>query len=206
SAGDPADQKGMPRGGGDEPAFSTIEGDFDMLGVQLETPAPKPTSYLLLPNKPIADTVEVKVNGVLLAPERFQVTGNTLTFLDAGGVAESISGFVEAKYDYKEAIYNASFVKHTVVDIYDEDTQTVIIQMPDDGSIDVIEGSAASDQYSVRLSQAPTSDVTIKVDAVSTRSTYGRTALFQEQVTVNGGSETFLTFTSSNWFTPQNVI
>ena len=45
----------------------------------------------------------------------------------------------------------------------------------------------------------------IKVDAVNTRSTYGRTALFQEQVTVNNLSETFLTFTTSNWSTPQNV-
>ncbi|CAM5793933.1 LEPR-XLL domain-containing protein [Rhizobacter fulvus] len=201
----------LPSGGGaagTPPAFVAVDGDFDKLGVDPEIPATKPTTYLLLEHKPIVDSVAVKLNGVLLDAARFSVTGNTLSFFDANGQPEFVTGFVTVAYNYKEAGYQGAFVKDSVVDIYDEDTPSVIVQMPDDGSIDVIEGAAGnSDSYTVRLSQAPTAGqvVRIKVDAVDTRSTYGRTALFQEQVTVGGASQMFLTFTSANWNTPQTV-
>src|SRR6188768_3907041 len=85
----------------------------------------------------------------------------------------------------------------------------VIVQTVDDGLVDVIEGPAGTeDMYTIRLSQKPTTNVIVKVDAVKTRSTYGRTALFQEQVTVGSGnaSEMTLTFSATTWATPQNVI
>lgn len=193
--------------------FVQVDGNFDTLDVDA-IPDAKPTSYVLLKHKPIPGSlVEVTVGGAPLAINRFEVSGNTLTFLSASGVAEFKTGAVFVKYTYNEVGYDGSFVKDSVVDIYDEDTPTVIVRPLDsgDGSIDVIEvdpadGSPDTDLYSLRLSQAPTSNVVIKVNAVDTRSTYGRTALFQEQVTVNDASETFLTFTSGNWFTAQNVI
>ena len=95
----------LPSGGGAEgtaPAFVQVDGDFDLLGIQA-IPDAKPTSYVLLAHKPIASSVVVKVDGVQLAngtipfdaanplsgPKRFEVTGNTLTFLSATGLAES---------------------------------------------------------------------------------------------------------------------
>ena len=67
---------------------------------------------MLLAHKPIAGSVVVKVDGVQLAdgtipfdaanplsgPKRFEVTGNTLTFLSATGLAEFRTGSVEVKY------------------------------------------------------------------------------------------------------------
>jgi hypothetical protein len=199
----------LPSGGGgagDPAAFIAIDGDFDVLGVQPEIPTAKPTSYLLLPHRPLAGTVTATVNGMVLAANRFEVTGNTLTFLTAGGLAEQRTGFVEAKYLYREPGYAGSFVKDSVVDIYDEDTPMVIVQTVDDGMVDVVEGSSATDTYTIRLSQAPDANVIVKVDAVDTRSTYGRAARFMEQVTVGNASETLLTFTPSNWATPQDVV
>ena len=57
----------------------------------------------------------------------------------------------------------------------------------DDGTIDVVEGGA-TDTYTISLSRALTGSqvVKVKADAIETRSTYGRTAIFEEQVTVNG--------------------
>jgi len=85
--------------------------------------------------------IAVKVGGQPLAVGRFSVSGNTLTFLAANGTPEFVTGPVLAKYTYKEPGYNGSFVKDSVVDVYDEDAPTVIIDLVDDGSIDVIEGS-----------------------------------------------------------------
>jgi Ca2+-binding RTX toxin-like protein len=225
-------EEDLPSGGGaagTAPVFVAIDGDFDLLGLQPEIPDTKPTSYVLLPHRPLAGTVVVTIDGVQLAdgtvdgdpvapginfnpavplsgPARFEVTGNTLTFLSASGAGELRTGIVQVKYLYREAGYDGTFVKDGAVDVYDEDTPMVILQTVDDGSVDVIEGSGITDKYTVRLSQQPTGNVTVKIDAVDTRTTYGRTARFQEQVTVNNASFTTLTFTPANFATPQDVI
>ena len=220
-----------------------VDGDFDLPGIQPTIPDAKPTDYVLLQHRPIVDSVRVFVNGnelpdgtvdsddttpgiqhefidgdPLSGPARFKVSGNTVTFLDVKGFAERRTGLVRVIYDYKEAGYDNTFVKDTVVDIYDEDSPMVIIRpiedgsSNDDGSIDVIEGGA-TDSYTVSLSRALTGSqvVMIKADAVETRTTYGRTAIFKEQVTVgggvstDGGSSTVLTFNSGNWKTGLTV-
>ena len=64
--------------------FLKIDGDFDVSGVQ-DIPLSKPTSYVLLPHRPEAGTVSIRINGVLLdgsgADRRFDVSGNTVSFL-----------------------------------------------------------------------------------------------------------------------------
>ncbi len=216
------------------------DGDFDLFGLQSEIPPTKPTDYVLLAHRPIVDTVRVFVDGNELqhgprdidpdtdgiqldpddhfnGPARFKVSGNTVTFLDDKGFAEKRVGIVQVIYDYKEAGYDNSFVKDTVVDIYDEDSPMVIIRPIEtgpnnDGTIDVVEGGA-TDSYTVSLSRALTDDqkVMVKADAIETRTTYGRTAIFKEQVTVSGGvstdfdSSTVLTFDKDNWKTGLTV-
>ena len=190
------------------PDFIQIDGDFDLNGPPQEIPADKPTSYLLLPHKPVAGTVSVRVGGIggtVLAADRFTVSGNTINFKTADGTSELITGIVEAKYSYLEAGYGGAQVRDQVVDVYDNGTPTVIIEETN-GSTDVIEGAAAlTDTYRVRLSAQPAANVVVKADAVKTRTTYGRTTFFEEQVTVNGGSDTSLTFTPANWATWQTV-
>ena len=138
---------------------------------------------------------------LLSGPARFEVTGNTLTFLsdDRPGRSPAPASW-RSNYTYKEAGYDGSFVKDSVVDIYDEDTPTVIVQMPDDGSIDVIEGASATDTTAVRLSRAPTSD---SGQSRSTRSRPGRPTAAPRSSRSRSRStrlsETFLTFTTSNW-------
>lgn len=181
-----------------------IDGDFDLLGLQPIIPEAKPTSYVLLPHRPDAGTVSVTIDGQALATTRFEVSGNTLTFLGANGFPELRTGAVRVSYIYTEAGYNGAFVKDAAVDLYDDDTPMVIVRPAADGSVDVIEGGD-TDTYTIRLSKAPVGEVKIKVDAVDTRSTYGRTALFQEQVTVNGDTQTILTFNSTTWSDAQTV-
>ena len=207
----------LPTGGGaagTPPAFVQIDGDFDLLGVQA-IPVDKPTSYVLLPNRPdLTQAIAVKVGGVDLDSTRFVISGNTLTFLSADGTAEFRTGQVQIKYSYKELGYSGSFVKDSSVDLYDGDTPMVIVETVDDGSVDVIEGSTATDQYSIRLSKAPSAlqPVNVVVDSVDTRATYGRTVHFVTQVNVSStgdvdgdDTKTTLTFTNLTWNTPQFV-
>ncbi|MCH5375611.1 MAG: hypothetical protein JJ992_16695, partial [Planctomycetes bacterium] len=114
------------------------------------------------------------------------------------------TGTVFAKYTYAEPGYDSRPVKDSVVDIYDEDAPTVIVDMVNDGSIDVIEGAVATDEYRIRLSRAPVTNVILSADAVKTRTTYGRTAEFEVQVSVSStddfdGDPTKLVFTPGNW-------
>src|SRR5262249_49281573 len=76
----------------------------------------------------------------------------------------------------------------------------------DDGSVDVVEGGA-TDTYTVSLSRALAAGEVVKVKAegIETRTTYGRTAIFEKQVTVDGASSTVLTFDSTNWRTGLTV-
>src|SRR5262249_35618020 len=182
------------------------DGDFDLFGLQNEIPPTKPTDYVLLAHRPIVDSVRVFVddkelpdgtvdadptkdgiqidpNNPLSGPARFKVSGNTVTFLDDKGFAEKRVGIVQVIYDYKEAGYDNSFVKDTVVDIYDEDTPMVIVRPGDDGSVDVVEGGD-TDTYTISLSRAPAANEVVKVKAegIETRTTYGRTAIFEKQV------------------------
>jgi Ca2+-binding RTX toxin-like protein/outer membrane protein OmpA-like peptidoglycan-associated protein len=212
-----------------------VDGDFDLPGIQPTIPDAKPTDYVLLQHRPIVDSVRVFLNGnelpdgtvdadpdqdgiqvdpadPLSGPARFKVSGNTVTFLDAKGFAEKRTGLVRVIYDYKEPGYDGTFVKDTVVDIYDEDSPMVIVRPGDDGlgnndgSVDVVEGGT-TDTYTISLSRALTGSqvVLVKADAIETRTTYGRTAIFKEQVTVgggvstDGGSSTVFTFDSTNW-------
>jgi Ca2+-binding RTX toxin-like protein len=213
----------LPTGGGapgTAPVFIAVDGDFDLIGPQASIPADKPTSYLLLPNRPdLTQPVAVRFGtGPDLAASRFEIRGNTLTFRAADGTPEFVTGEVQVKYSYKEPGYSGSSVKDSIVDIYDNDTPMVIVETVGDGSVDVIEGSGVSaetDQYSIRLSKAPdaANPVNVVVDSVDTRNTYGRTVHFVTQVNVaksgvdvdGDDTKTTLTFTNLNWFIPQVI-
>jgi Ca2+-binding RTX toxin-like protein len=193
----------------DQPSY-LVDGDFDLPGDQ-PIPAEKATSFLFLRHKPSANIV-ITLDGNAVptytgqddAVLRYQITGNTLTFYKNGN-ATAVSGAVMAGYAFTRPGYDNILVKDTSVDIYDNDAADVIITQTD-GSTDVLEGGF-TDTYSVVLSKAPAvgQTVTVKVDAVKTRTTLDGDATFEEQVTVNGSSETFLTFTHLNWNVPQFV-
>ena len=89
-------------------------------------------------------------------------------------------------------------MKEVAVDIYDNDAPALIVEPVGNGSTDVVEGGGA-DSYRVRLTQAPSSNVTVVADAVKTRTSWGKNAYFENQVTVGGAAQTSLLFTSSNW-------
>jgi Ca2+-binding RTX toxin-like protein len=141
------------------------------------------------------------------------VSGNTLSFLSADGTPEFRTGAVLVKYQYVEPGYDGTFVKDSSVDIYDDDTPMVIVQTIDDGSVDVIEGGDI-DQYQISLSKAPATGktVTVAIDSVKTRATYGRTVHFVTQVNVTSSGDidsddlnTKLVFNDSDWSTPKLV-
>ena len=85
-------------------------------------------------------------------------------------------------------------VLQTYVTIYDNDSASIITG-ESDGSTYVLEGGA-TDSYTVELGFLPTSDVTIVIYDVAGE---------PNQVTLDGGESTTLTFTTSNWDTAQTV-
>jgi Ca2+-binding RTX toxin-like protein len=189
-----------------------IDGDFSLPGVQA-IPVDKPTSFLFLPFVPNSGPVTVTVNNVPLAASRFSINGSTLSFITAAGTPEYRTGLVKAQFTYTEPGYDGFEVRDIVVDIYDNDSPAVIIEQID-GSTDTIEddpnvlgSSAKTDTYRVRLSKAPApgETVTVTADAFLTRTTYGGTTHFVEQVTVNGLSVTALVFDSNTWDDWQTV-
>jgi len=137
--------------------------------------------------------------------------GNTVTFLTSGGAPESRSGKVEVNYQYKEAGYDGYELRDQVVDIYDNDTPTVIILPAGDGMIDVVENDdTATDTYTVRLASAPTQNVYVVIDSVKTRTTWGANAYFEKQVLLSDSDETdeesiTLMFTPLTWNIDQIV-
>ena len=82
---------------------------------------------------------------------------------------------------------------HVSVTVFDNDSAVVIIEETD-GSTNVVE-SGLTDSYEVALGFAPTSEVTITIDDNGD----------PNQVTVDGGETTTLTFTTSDWDTLQTV-
>jgi outer membrane protein OmpA-like peptidoglycan-associated protein/Ca2+-binding RTX toxin-like protein len=207
--------------GGVGDGFINVDGDFDKLGIQA-IPDAKPTSYVLLQHRPLLNQpITIKVGSETLAANRYKISGNTLTFLGEDGVTSDFRvGQVYAKYKYLEPGYDGAFVKDISVDIYDDDTPMVIVrQSDDDGMVDVIEGSGIEDTYTVQLSQAPgdadddgiQDTIKVNLDAKKTRTTYGRTALFEVQVEVTDkdadgdGDTNTLSFTSANWNKPLTV-
>ncbi|MES2992163.1 MAG: OmpA family protein [Pseudomonadota bacterium] len=189
-----------------------VDGKVEEDGVQAIPPEGR--SFVLLPHRPIAETVHVRIggaDGVLLAASRFAVSGNTITFLSATGAPELLSGKVEVQYSYKEVGYHQTDVRDQVVDIYDNDAPTVIVTPPADGMLDVVEGDASSfDTYTVQLSKAPIANVTLTIDSKDTRTTWGASAYFENQLLLSDDNETnkqqiTLTFTTTNWMTPQTV-
>lgn len=212
-----------------------IDGDIDDPD-ELNIPDSKPSTYVLLPHRPIPGTVVVRVAGQILspgdpddpddpndpvAPPRYSVTGNTITFLSPSGAPEFLTGKVEVNYQYMEFGYNGLGVRDQVVDIYDNDTPTVIILPSGDGMIDVVEGDLlATDTYTVRLASQPTGDVFVVIDSVKTRTTWGANAYYENQLLLsddgddgidgNADDETdlqqiTLKFTSANWNVEQIV-
>lgn len=212
-----------------------IDADLDKPLVQELTPD-KPSTFVLLPHRPIVGTVSVRIGGVELEPgqgndpedpnyipPRFSVSGNTITFLTEAGAPEFRVGKVEVNYQYKESGYGGLEIRDQVVDIYDNDAPTVIVRPVGDGMIDVVEGdSSATDTYRVRLSSQPTDTVYIVIDSVKTRTTWGATAYFENQLLLSGwgsnglddsGSgddeinkqQITLTFTPDNWDDDQLV-
>jgi len=79
------------------------------------------------------------------------------------------------------------------VTVVDNDSASVVIE-ESQGATTVVEGGA-TDSYTVVLGFAPNSDVTITIDNSGD----------PNQVTVDGGETTTLTFTPANWDTPQTV-
>ena len=79
------------------------------------------------------------------------------------------------------------------VTVVDNDSASVVIE-ESEGATAVIEGGA-TDSYTVMLGFAPISDVAITIDDSGD----------PNQTTVDGGETTTLTFTPSNWDTPQTV-
>jgi len=190
-----------------------IDGDPLVAGVNA-IPTTNPLDTVLLEHEPVVDadgfaeTLQVTVDDEVRASERFGVFGNTLVFFGADGeTPEAISGTVEVSYDYVEAGYNGSLADRVVVDVADNEVASVVV-IESDGSTDVVEGGA-TDTYQVVLTKQPTADVTIDMDAIKTRTTgsnnSGNFAYFQEQVLVNDVAATTLTFTTTNWNTPQTV-
>ena len=186
-----------------------IDGKIDEPGVQVIPDTG--STFVLLPHRPIAGTLAVRVSGEELALDRFSLTGNTVTFVSASGTPESRTGKVEANYQYKEVGYDNSEVRDQVVDIYDNDTPTVIIQPAGDGMLDIVEGDAsATDTYTVQLASAPSQDVRIVIDSVKTRTTWGANAYFEKQLLLSDNNETnkdriTLIFTPANWNVEQIV-
>jgi hypothetical protein len=194
-------------------ALADIDADLLLPGVQAILPE-KATSFVFLEHKPdLTQPVTVKLDGVTIQPLgegeitpelRYTIVGNTLTFYRNGNAA-AVSGMVSAAYKYVERGYNDLLVKDTSVDIYDNEAAMVIVTQSD-GSTDVLEvGTPTSTP--VVLSKAPAAGktVTIKVDAIKTRTTLDGDAEFKEQVTVNGLSATEIVFNDSNWNVPQEV-
>ena len=187
-----------------------VDGDIDDPGID-NIPPLKPSTFVLLPHRPVAGTVAVRVAGAELAPDRFSVSGNTVTFLTATGAPEFRSGKVEVNYQYKEFGYNGMAVRDQVVDIYDNDSPTVIVRPVDDGMVDVVEGDAsATDTYTVRLSSKPTDDVQIVIDSVKTRTTWGANAYYANQLLLSDedgpyAQSIILTFTPDDWYLEQEV-
>ena len=187
-----------------------MDGDLDDPGID-EIPGTKPSTFVLLPHRPIPSSVKVRVANTELAANRFSVTGNTVTFLNASGAPEFLTGKVEVNYQYNVIGYDHSDVRDQVVDIYDNDTPTVIIQPAADGMLDVVENDgSAIDTYSVRLGSAPLQPVQIVIDSVKTRTTWGASAYFEKQLLLSDSDETdmdriTLTFTPANWAVEQTV-
>jgi Ca2+-binding RTX toxin-like protein/outer membrane protein OmpA-like peptidoglycan-associated protein len=194
-------------------AWLQLDGDLDDPGIQSISSDEKST-FVLTPHRPIANTVRVRVGGVggdELAPNRFSVNGNTITFLTETGAPEFLSGKVEVNYQYKVSGYDGFQIRDQVVDIYDNDTPTVIVRPVDDGMVDVVENDPnATDTYKVRLSQRPTQTVNIVIDSIDTRTTWGRSVHFANQLLLSDNDETdkqqiTLTFTPDNWKDEQTV-
>ena len=82
-----------------------------------------------------------------------------------------------------------------IVSIIDNDSPGVMV-IPSDGATEVVEGGA-SDTYQVVLTYPPTQDVMIQLEHVAGQLTAVDAAQPQNS---------FLTFTSSNWDVPQNVL
>ena len=97
------------------------------------------------------------------------------------------------------------------MDIYDDDTPTVIVRPTGDGMVDVVEGDpSATDTYTVRLASQPTGDVFVVIDSVKTRTTWGANAYFENQLLLSDADQTnlqriTLTFTDDNWNVDQIV-
>src|SRR5262249_44681767 len=153
-------------------------------------------SFVLLQHRPkINGNLVIQAGDEPLPASRYDVVGNTVTFLDALGRPGLRTGPIKATYDYDEIGYDGLLVKDTGVDIYDGDAPAVIIQQAR-GSTDVIEGDSVGDAYEIRLSKklAPGTTVTVKIDSIDTRTTVGINTYFQKQVNVAGGLSTTVTF------------
>jgi len=89
--------------------------------------------------------------------------------------------------------YNAIVIKNVTVSLDDNDSAAVVISEPN-GSTIVNEAGPTSDTYTIVLSIAPTSNVTITVDPDT-----------QTDVGAGMGAPITLTFTTANWHIPQTV-
>src|SRR5262249_8782647 len=101
----------------DSISFTVTSADTDtvetqgLTGVQ-DIPADQPTTFVLLAHNPLlTGPITVMVGPEVLAPNRFTISGNTLTFVDANGTPEPRVGNVQASYQYREAGYDGTFVK-----------------------------------------------------------------------------------------------
>ncbi len=89
--------------------------------------------------------------------------------------------------------YNAIVISNVITAVDDDDSASVVISEPN-GSTTVNEAGPTSDTYTVVLSIAPTSNVTITIDPDG-----------QTSVGAGAGQPTNLIFTPSNWNVPQTI-
>ena len=116
----------------------------------------------------------------------------TITAVDDDEPEPTEVRYITVTGDSTDSLFQVAL--QTYVTIYDNDSASIITG-ESDGSTYVVEGGA-TDSYTVALGFLPTSDVTIAIYDVAGE---------PNQVTLDGGESTTLTFTTSNWDTPQTV-
>ena len=116
----------------------------------------------------------------------------TITAVDDDESEPTEIRYITVTGDSTDSLFQVAL--QTYVTIYDNDSASIITG-ESDGSTYVVEGGA-TDSYTVALGFLPTSDVTIAIYDVAGE---------PNQVTLDGGESTTLTFTTSNWDTAQTV-
>ncbi len=167
---------------------------------------------------PLLAGVTVTVDGgAPLAPGRFVVEENTLTFRDANGNVEFRTGTFAITYTY--AVPGFHQVAAPSIDVRVDDDERIagrndvpsVLVFETDGSTDVTEWDTSvngpapawtADTYQIVLSRQPGANVTVASIALPTRTSNGALSTRFVQLVVGGGP---VVFTPTNWWIPVTV-